>query len=133
MPNFPNYNVPNPPKDQDDMGLGNTLPAMIDNVNTGMRGTAVGLSEALSNQSRKYKRIIVSKQDILRMEQILSQKYPQWDKKELRKYLLSIAQIVPNLFNSPYAVEEAVKKAFNYGGIDPNMLLQYSTLMAKGL
>ena len=133
MPNYPDYTVPNPPTKTEDMGFSNTIPAMLDNVNAGMRGATMGLSEALSNQNRQSKRIAVGKEDILKVERVLSQKYPQWDKQELRKYLLSIAQIVPNLFNSPYAIEEAVKKAFNYGGIDPNMLMQYSALMAKGL
>ena len=133
MPDYPNYKIPNPPTAVDKMEFGNTMPAMIDNINSGVKGTAMGLSEALSSQGKQSKRISVSRQDILKLEQILSQKYPQWDKLELRKYLLSIAQIVPNLFNSPYAIEEAVKKAFNYGGIDPNMLLQYSALMARGL
>jgi len=131
MPENTNQNVPSPPENVESSGF--PYGTVMENVYEGANRFATGLTNTLNVTGRASPRIKVTTDDILKMERLLSQKYPQWDKKELRKYLLTVAQLVPNLYMSPYAVEEIIKKAFNYGGIDPLMLMQYSNLMAKGL
>jgi len=117
--------MPDVNKQEQELSLADSFSKQLRNISGGFSDFGSGIESGVN-------RPVISRNEIMQLERIFSLKYPQWNRAELQKYLLTIAQIAPKLFNSPYAIEEILKKAFNYGGLEPGMLLQYAN-MTRGL
>jgi len=123
--------MPDVNKQEQELSLADSFSKQLRNISGGFSDFGSGIESALRISSG-VNRPVISRNEIMQLERIFSLKYPQWNRAELQKYLLTIAQIAPKLFYSPYAIEEILKKAFNYGGLEPGMLLQYAN-MTRGL
>jgi hypothetical protein len=87
--------------------------------------------EAINSISKITKQLSAKSINLERLAESISKKYPGWPKDETLKYLHQLKINVPAIFNDPYTLEEALRRAFLYGGFDPQYLIQLKELYSK--
>lgn len=101
----------------------NTVGNVVNLVSAGLGAAVTGmqLGRMIANATTVARARNIN---VAEVAKVLTRKNPQWDKEEVMKYLVQLKLHVPEVLLDPYAVEEVVRRAILYGGLDPSYIEQ---------
>jgi len=104
-----------------------TLNAVSTTLGVISSGLAVAGTVGKMGQKLK-KKVQVSSINTPAIAKQLTMKHPDWSKEEVEKYLNQLKIHVPEIFADMALVEEVVRRAILYGGLDPAYIMQLKQL-----
>ncbi len=111
----------------DTMKTLNAVSTTLDIISSGLAiaGTVGKMGQKLK------KKVQVSSINTPAIAKQLTMKHPDWSKEEVEKYLNQLKIHVPEILADMALVEEVVRRAILYGGLDPAYIMQLKSLYFK--
>lgn len=95
----------------------------------GIISSGLAIAGTVGKMGQKLKKKVqVSSINTPAIAKQLTMKHPDWSKEEVEKYLNQLKIHVPEIFADMALVEEVVRRAILYGGLDPAYIMQLKQL-----